>query len=155
MLDVLKNIDTVNYIIQEGMKQALIRPLEFRSGFFNGDGFGVDIIKGKGSNSMNFRIRTSYLQTLCTVYMEKDCFTLRYGPQFILKVKTKNGMVSTNLFDDSFELSEMESTFFVQNTIGFGIPLTVDFDFDTMIETIKLCWSVHASFISFIQTKNT
>lgn len=154
MLDVLSNIDTVNYIIQDSMNQALSKPLEFRGGFHNGDGFGVDIIKGKGSNSMNFRVRTTYLQTLCTIYMEKDCFTLRYGPKFIVKVNTKNGMVSTNLFEEPFELSEMEATFFVQNTIGFGIPLTTEFDFDTMIETINLCWRVHASFISFLQTKN-
>lgn len=153
MLDVLSNIDTVNYIIQESMHHALVKPIEFRGGFYTGDGFGVDTVKGKAS-SMTFKVRTEHLQTLCNVMMDKDTFVLRYSPKFFLKINTKNRMISTNLFDEAFELSEMESTFYVQSTIGFGIPLTTDFDFDTMIETINLCWRVHASFISFLQAKN-
>lgn len=154
MLDVLSNIDTVNYIINDGLVNAFKKPLEYRTGFYVGEGFGIDTIKGKGSNSMTFRVRTTHLQTLCTIYMEKDNILIRYGPKFMFKVNMKNGMVSTNLFEEPFELSEMEGTFFVQDTIGFGLPLTVQFDFGTMIETINLCRGVHAAFISFIQAKN-
>jgi hypothetical protein len=154
MLDVLGNLDTVNYIVQEGLQSALSKSISIRNNFYEGDGFGVDVIKGKGSNALNFRIRTSTLQTLCTVYMEKNSVTFRYSPTLILKLNTKTGTVSTNLFEEAFTLDEMEGTFFMQNTIGFGIALTDDFDCNTMIETIKMGWRVHEAFVSYIQTKD-
>lgn len=150
MLDVLKNIDTVNYIIQDCLDILCNEDLSVRNNVYSAEGFGVDIIKSRGTG-LSLRIRTDNLQTLCNVMMDKNTITLRYSHKFMIQYNTKTNLVKTTQFEDAFELSEMESTFFVQDTIGFGLAVQADFCFDTMIETIQKSRRLHNAFLSFIQ----
>lgn len=147
MLDVLNNIDTVNYVVQDCMEKVFKKGLEYRMNYYVGEQYKMDVRKGPV-----FTIRSNNMQTLCSVHYEKNSITLRYSHKFMITYNTKTGLAKTNLFDEVFNLKDMESTFFVQNTIGFGIPLTIDFNYDTMIETFNLCRSVY-EFLSTMETK--
>lgn len=153
MLDILKNLDTVNYIVQDCLTEGLRREISPRNAFYVGDGYAMDIISTKG-NGLNFRIRTDKLQNLCTVIMEKNNIFLRYNHKFFLKYNVKNDMITCNLFEEPFELDEMESTFFMQSTIGFGIAMDFNFCFDTLAETLILSRRAYDGYSSYIQAKN-
>lgn len=153
MLDILSNLDTVNYIVQDCLSNCTSE-MKSRNTYYVGEGYGMDVTL-QASNRMDLRVRTSALQTLCRVMYAKNMFILRYTPDFFLKYNIKTDTITCNLFEEPFSLSEMESTFFMQSTIGIGLVTDADFSFDTMSETIQLARSVyHCAYLSTVQAKN-
>lgn len=153
-LDILSNIDIINYIVQDSVRNVIVRPLVPRSNFYVGDGYAVDLINTTKTKSM-VRIRSTHLQDLCKISLSKDEFLVRFNHQFMFQYKRKTGMYSTPLFEEPFLLEELEARFFTENCVGFNYSIDVKFDFEVMLETLELCKELHNAFLSHLERENT
>lgn len=149
MISVLDNINTVNYIIQNCVEAGRTKPLREMNAFHTGDGYAMDISTGK-ANTMLLLVRTSTLQNLCKITFTPTQMLVRYGPKFMFLYNKKTNLFTTNLFDEAFQLDEMEAMFFTQNlVVDWG--LQVDFDCAIMADTLTKCWSLYNDFLVSIK----
>ena len=149
MISVLDNIDTVNYIIQNCVSEGRSKTLREMNAFVVGDGYAMDVQEAKGK-TMNLLIRTSTLQNLCKISFTPTQMLVRYGPKFMFLYNKKTNLFTTNLFEDAFELNEIEGAFLTQNLdVDWG--LHVKFDFAIMSETLTQCWRLYNDFLVSIQ----
>lgn len=149
-ISVLDNLNTINYIIQECMKQSIGKPIVARNAYAIGDGFAMDIrIEGK-ADKYNFHIRTEYLYELCRISITPDKMLVRYNSKFMFLYKPKTQLYTTNLFDEPFTLEEMEAVFFTQNCVD-GWGLQIDFDYDIMNKTLTMCRRLYDDFLISIK----
>lgn len=145
MLDILGNIDTVNYFIQDSINNLIQKPLEVKMNLYQGDGYVVHMKETK-KNNVQFHINNQYCQQLCRIMIDKDGFILRYNPKFMFLYSAKTGLYKTNFFEETFLLQDMEATFFTQNTM-FKFSTDVNFDHGIMIETLEKCHILYSEFI--------
>lgn len=148
-IDVIKNIDTINFIVQNCVKQLIGTELKPRNTAVVGDGYAVDIKVGN-KNNYNLHIRTAYLQDLCRIQITPKSMFIRYTPKFCFYYTPKFDIYNTTLFTEQFSLDEMEAVFFTQNCLD-GWGLQVNFDYDIMIETLKLCERMYNDFLISIK----
>lgn len=149
MISVLDNLDTVNYIVQNCVTAGRKQPLCDRNEFIVYDGYAMDVQEAKGK-VYNLTIRTSTLQNLCRISFTPTQMLVRYGPKLMFLYHKKTNLYTTNLFDDAFELEEMEGAFFTQNlVIDWG--LQIQFDFAIMSETLTQCRRLYNDFLVSIQ----
>lgn len=144
MIDIMDNIDPINYIITDVLSKINGLELVPRNNYIVGDGYSLDVMEIR-KNSYRLKFRTHLLQDLCNINIDKKALIIRYSPKFFL-LQTGNEL-STNLFDDKFIIDELQSTF-IQNDTVFG--LGVEFDYTQMVETIKVCTRVHNEFLQKI-----
>ncbi len=144
MLDVINNIDPINYIIQDVLKNITGMTLVPRNNFYTGDGYALDVQEVR-KNSYKLKIRTPNLQVLCNIGITKKEMVIRYSPDFFFVQKGQN--LNTNLFEDTFTVNELQEAF-EKNSTAFGLP--VRFEYSTMQETIEACRRVHDEFLRSI-----
>lgn len=144
MIDIMDNIDPINYIITDVLSKINGLELVPRNNYIVLDGYSLDVMEIR-KNSYRLKLRTHLLQDLCNINIDKKTLVIRYSPKFFL-LKTGDEF-STNLFDDTFVLDELQNTF-IQNDTVFG--LGVEFDYTQMVETIKVCTRVHHEFLQKI-----
>lgn len=146
MLNIIDNIDPINYIIQDVLSNINGLELAPRNNFYIGEGYSLDVQEVR-KNSYKLKVRTQNLQDLCNIGIDKTNLVIRYSPEFFF---IQNGpFLNTNLFEDRFALEELASVF-EMNNVMFGLP--VEFDYDTMTQTIEMCRRVHAEFLRKIAT---
>ncbi|EOR9074160.1 hypothetical protein FOI42_RS03500 [Escherichia coli] len=151
MLDILGNIDTVNFFIQDAIINITSKPIQVRSNFYSGDGYMVDIVEVK-KNVFQINILTQTRTQISRIIINKDEAVIRYNSKFMMFFKKKTGMFSTNLFDESFYSTDVESTFFTQSTfIKFD---SIEFDSNIMSETLQCLKVLHNEFTNFIDSRN-
>lgn len=148
-IQVLDNINTINYIVQDCLKHVSGSNVSARNTAVKGDGYAMDIKLGY-ANCYNFHIRTQYLQDLCRVYLSPRELYVRYSPKFMFGYNPKTKLFSTNLFSETFTLDDMESVFFTQNCLD-GWGLQVEFDCDIMKTTLNMCRKIHDDFVISIK----
>lgn len=151
MLDIIGNIDTVNYFIQDAIVNTVKHPLAVRTNLYQGDGYVVDFNESTKKNCVLY-IRSTYRQQLARIMMSKESMILRYNEKFMFIYNTKTGLFSTNFFEETFVLEDMEATFFTQNTM-FKFSTDVVFDFSTMHCTLEKCLVLYDAYITYIQTR--
>ncbi len=144
MLNIMDNIDPINYIIQDVLSKINGLDLEPRNNFYIGEGYSLDVQESR-KNSYKLKVRTQNLQDLCNIMIDKKNLIIRYSPEFYLM--QDGSTFSTNLFDETFELEELPTAFSSNGSV-FG--LGVEFDYSTMIETIQMCRRIHSEFLSRI-----
>ena len=149
MISVLDNLDTVNFIIQNCITECMNKPLKMRNSFVVGDGYALDVTEVK-SKQMKLLVRTSNLQTLCTITFTDKQMLVRYGPKFMFLYNKKTNLFTTNLFDEAFAVEEIEGAFFTQNLV-LDWGLQVQFDSAIMVETLTQCWRLYNDFLVSIQ----
>lgn len=121
MLNILGNIDPVNYIIQDVLQNIMTKELMPKNNFFvrssndstqstsqSESTYALDIMQLK-KNTLRLRIRTGNLQDLCNIQINKNTTIIRYCPEFY--IIDQNEILSSNLFSDKFSTEELESTF--------------------------------------------
>lgn len=141
MLNIIENIDPINYIIQDILSKINGLELCARNNFYIGDGYSLDVQEVR-KNVYKLKVRTKNLQDLCNIAIDKKNLVIRYSPEFFF---INDGTeLSTNLFDGKFTLEELPEAF-SDNGKVFGLP--VEFDFKTMQETIEMCRRVHSEFL--------
>lgn len=141
MLNIIDNIDPINYIIQDILSNINGLELAPRNNFYVGEGYSLDVQEVR-KNSYKLKVRTQNLQDLCNISIDKKNLIIRYSPEFFL---VQNGsFLNTNLFEQQFALEELPDVF-EQNSTMFGLPL--QFEYSTMQETIQLCRRVHSEFL--------
>ena len=141
MLNIIDNIDPINYIIQDVLSNINGLELAPRNNFYIGEGYSLDVVEVR-KNVFKLKVRTQNLQDLCNIAIDKKNLIIRYSPEFFF---VQNGpFLNTNLFDDRFALEELPVVFEKNNTI-FGLP--VEFDYGTMQQTIEMCRRVHEEFL--------
>lgn len=141
MLNIIDNIDPINYIVQDVLRNINGLDLVARNNFYKGDGYSLDVMEVR-KNSYKLKVRTENLQDLCNIAMDKKNLVIRYSPEFFL---VQNGpFLNTNLFYDQFALEELPHVF-EANNVMFGLP--VEFDYATMQQTIEMCRRVHEEFL--------
>ncbi|MFS8319811.1 hypothetical protein ACMG5I_02675 [Escherichia coli] len=151
MLDILGNIDTANYFIQDALFNTLQKGLEVRHNVYQGDGYFVDIIEAR-KNTFNLNVTTLGRQNIARILVGKDEIVLRYSAKFMLTYKKKTDMFSTNLFDEPFDLEDIEATFFTQSTM---VKYTdVQFSADVMSETLQMIKVLFYAFEQFREERN-
>ncbi|EHU8781183.1 hypothetical protein UES1_359 [Escherichia phage UE-S1] len=151
MLDILGNIDTANYFIQDALFNTLQKGLEVRYNVYQGDGYFVDILETR-KNTFNVNITTFGRQNIARILVSKDEIVLRYSAKFMLTYKKKTDMFSTNLFDEPFDLVDIEATFFTQSTM---VKYTdVQFSSDVMSETLQMIKVLFYAFEQFREERN-
>lgn len=141
MLNIIENIDPINFIIQDVLSNINGLELFPRNNFYIGDGYSLDVQEVR-KNVYKLKIRTQTLQDLCNIAIDKKNLIIRYSPEFFF-VQAGTSL-STNLFEGSFSLEDLPSAF-ENNGEVFGLP--VQFDYDTMQETITMCRRVHDEFL--------
>ena len=151
MLDILGNIDTANYFIQDALFNTVQQGLEVHHNVYQGDGYFVDIIETR-KNTFNVNITTLGRQNIARILVSKDEIVLRYSAKFMLTYKKKTDMFSTNLFDEPFDLDDIEATFFTQSTM---VKYTdVQFSADVMSETLQMIKVLFYAFEQFREERN-
>ncbi|MDS1552374.1 hypothetical protein QPL51_04885 [Escherichia coli] len=151
MLDILGNIDTANYFIQDALFNTVQHGLEVRHNVYQGDGYFVDIVEAR-KNTFNVNITTLGRQNIARILVSKDEIVLRYSAKFMLTYKKKTDMFSTNLFDEPFDLEDIEATFFTQSTM---VKYTdVQFSADVMSETLQMIKVLFYAFEQFREERN-
>ncbi|HAN3822173.1 hypothetical protein VWJ57_05250 [Escherichia coli O157] len=151
MLDILGNIDTANYFIQDALFNTVQQGLEVRHNVYQGDGYFVDIVEAR-KNTFNVNITTLGRQNIARILVSKDEIVLRYSAKFMLTYKKKTDMFSTNLFDEPFDLDDIEATFFTQSTM---VKYTdVQFSADVMSETLQMIKVLFYAFEQFREERN-
>lgn len=88
MLDILGNIDTANYFIQDALFNTVQQGLEVHHNVYQGDGYFVDIIETR-KNTFNVNITTLGRQNIARILVSKDEIVLRYSAKFMLTYKKK------------------------------------------------------------------
>ena len=141
MLNVIENIDPINYIIQDVLSNISGLELAPRNNFYIGEGYALDILESR-KNVMKLTVRTETLQNLCNIGIDKKYLIIRYSPEFFF-VNSGNEL-TTNLFEGAFVLEDLPSAF-ESNGEVFGLP--VSFDYSTMQETIIMCRRIHDEFL--------
>lgn len=141
MLNIIENIDPINYIIQDVLSKINGLDLAPRNNFYIGDGYSLDVQEVR-KNSYKLKVRTQNLQDLCNIGIDKKNMIIRYSPEFFFIHDGKE--LSTNLFDGTFCIEDLPQVF-DNNGAVFGLP--VDFDYDTMQQTIQMCRRVHEEFL--------
>ncbi|EPE1232561.1 hypothetical protein MZ16F87_51970 [Escherichia coli] len=151
MLDILGNIDTANYFIQDALFNTVQKGLDVRCNIHQGDGYFVDITETR-KNVFNLNITTLTRQNIARILVNKDEIVLRYNSKFLFTYKKKTDMFSTNLFDEPFNLEDLEATFFTQNTmLKFN---DVEFSSEVMSETLQMVKVVFYAFQQFNEERN-
>lgn len=145
-VDVIDNLDTINYIVQDCLTMSAGKEFTPRNGFVQGDGYAMDVRNAGTKNHINLHIRTEYLQDLCRIMISPKKLVVRYSTEFLMVYNPKTELYQTNLFDEPFTLEEMEGVFFTQNCVG-GWGLQVNFNCDIMIKTLSMCRGIYDSFI--------
>lgn len=141
MLNIINNIDPINYIVQDVLNNITGLEIAPRNNFYTGDGYSLDVQEVR-KNSYKLKVRTSNLQDLCNIAFDKKNLVIRYSHEFFF---VQNGQVlSTNLFDETFCLEDLPSAFESNSTV-FG--LGVEFDYSTMQSTILMCRRIHDEFL--------
>lgn len=151
-LDILSNIDTVNYITQDVMTTIMNRPIVPRNNFYIADGYSCDILKTT-KTKYTIVIRSA-MQTLCRIVIDKDTITVRYNHTFMFTYKMKTNMFSTPLFDEPFELEEIEARYFTENCVGFNYDVQTKFDFQVMAETLSLSKDFFYVFTEYVKRQS-
>lgn len=141
MLNIIENIDPINFIIQDVLSNINGLELFPRNNFYIGDGYSLDVQEVR-KNVYKLKVRTETLQDLCNIGIDKKNLIIRYSPEFFFV--QAGTTLSTNLFEGSFSLEDLPSAF-ENNGEVFGLP--VQFDYDTMQETITMCRRVHDEFL--------
>lgn len=146
MLNIIENIDPINFIIQDVLSNINGLELAPKNNFYIGEGYSLDVQEVR-KNVYKLKVRTQNLQDLCNIGIDKKKLVIRYSPEFFfVQAGTE---LSTNLFEGSFSLEELP-TAFENNGEVFGLP--VQFDYDTMQETITMCRRVHEEFLRKLTT---
>ncbi len=146
MLNIIENIDPINFIIQDVLSNINGLELAPKNNFYIGEGYSLDVQEVR-KNVYKLKVRTQNLQDLCNIGIDKKKLVIRYSPEFFfVQAGTE---LSTNLFEGSFSLEELP-TAFENNGQVFGLP--VQFDYDTMQETITMCRRVHEEFLRKLTT---
>lgn len=146
MLNIIENIDPINFIIQDVLSNINGLELAPKNNFYIGEGYSLDVQEVR-KNVYKLKVRTQNLQDLCNIGIDKKKLVIRYSPEFFfVQAGTE---LSTNLFEGSFSLEELP-TAFENNGQIFGLP--VQFDYDTMQETITMCRRVHEEFLRKLTT---
>jgi len=146
MLNIIENIDPINFIIQDVLSNINGLELAPKNNFYIGEGYSLDVQEVR-KNVYKLKVRTQNLQDLCNIGIDKKKLVIRYSPEFFfVQAGTE---LSTNLFEGSFSLEELP-TAFTNNGSVFGLP--VQFDYDTMQETITMCRRVHEEFLRKLTT---
>ncbi|UYE98474.1 hypothetical protein XbC2_45 [Xanthomonas phage XbC2] len=146
MLNIIENIDPINFIIQDVLSNINGLELAPKNNFYIGEGYSLDVQEVR-KNVYKLKVRTQNLQDLCNIGIDKKNLVIRYSPEFFfVQAGTE---LSTNLFEGSFSLEELP-TAFENNGQVFGLP--VQFDYDTMQETITMCRRVHEEFLRKLTT---
>lgn len=146
MLNIIENIDPINFIIQDVLSNINGLELAPKNNFYIGEGYSLDVQEVR-KNVYKLKVRTQNLQDLCNIGIDKKNLVIRYSPEFFfVQAGTE---LSTNLFEGSFSLEELP-TAFENNGQVFGLP--VQFDYDTMQETITMCRRVHQEFLRKLTT---
>ena len=141
MLNIIENIDPINYIIQDVLSKINGLELYARNNFYIGDGYSLDVQEVR-KNVYKLKVRTKNLQDLCNISIDKKNMVIRYSPEFFFI--HDGAELSTNLFEGKFTLEELPEAF-SDNGKVFGLP--VEFDYKTMQETIQVCRRVHDEFL--------
>ena len=141
MLNIIDNIDPINYIIQDVLSNISGRDLVARNNYYIGEGYSLDVQEVR-KNVYKLKVRTQNLQDLCNIAIDKKNLVIRYSPDFFFVQAGTN--LSTNLFEGTFSLEELPEAF-KNNGEVFGLP--VEFDFETMQSTIEMCRRVHDEFL--------
>lgn len=148
MLDIISNIDPINFIIQEALEHVNGATLHPRNNFFEGDGYAIDVIQ-KRKNCIVLRFRADNLQNICTISIDKKSILLRYSPEFFLSMENiKDGKFNSNVVPESFTLDELQNAF-VKSRTPFDIG--IDFEYDVMVQTLQKCRRVHYEFINSVE----
>ncbi|AQW88577.1 hypothetical protein pEaSNUABM50_00050 [Erwinia phage pEa_SNUABM_50] len=147
MLNIIENIDPINYIIQDVLNNINGLELTPRNNFYIGEGYSLDIQEVR-KNSYKLKVRTNNLQDLCNIAFDKKNLIIRYSPEFFFV--QEGAALSTNLFEGLFSLEELPNAFRNNSTV-FG--LGVEFDHATMMETIELCRRIRDDFLRKIATQ--
>ena len=141
MLNIIDNIDPINYIVQDVLSNINGLELTPRNNFYIGEGYSLDVQEVR-KNSYKLKVRTQNLQDLCNIAIDKKNLVIRYSPEFFF---VQDGdKLSTNLFEGSFGIEELAEAFSTNSAV-FGLP--VEFDFSTMQETIQMCRRIHEEFL--------
>lgn len=151
MLDILGNIDTVNYFIQDAIIKCSQRPLQVRSNLIQGDGYFVDLNENR-KNIFNLMISAMNRNNIARIIIDKNSITVRYNSKFMITYKGKTNQFSTNLFEDPFDASEVGSTFFAQSTV-FKFE-DVNFNAEVMQETLEKVRGLYYGFVQFIEDRD-
>ncbi|SOK58314.1 hypothetical protein [Yersinia phage fHe-Yen9-04] len=141
MLNIIENIDPINYIVQDVLNNIDGLELTPRNNFYIGDGYSLDVQEVR-KNSYKLKVRTNNLQDLCNIAFDKKNLIIRYSPEFFFIQEGTE--LSTNLFDEMFRLEELPNAFRNNSTV-FG--LSVEFDHTTMMQTIELCRRIRDDFL--------
>lgn len=148
MLDIMSNIDPINFIIQEALDHVNGAALAPKNNFFQGEGYAIDVVQ-KRKNSIVLRFRAANLQNICTISIDKKSILVRYAPEFFLHMGNINdGIFSSNVVDEPFTLDELKNAFIKSRT---SFDIGVDFEYDVMIETLQKCRRVHYEFIRAVE----
>lgn len=148
MINIIENIDPINYIMQDVLTRINGATLEPRNNFYTAEGYSLDVVQTR-KNNLRLKVRTSTLQDLCNIQMDKKCFILRFSPELFF-LTDKDGMYTSSLFDDCFSLSEFEEVL-KRNDSAFGYG--IEFDVQNMVQTLELCEKLHKEFIQKISTE--
>jgi hypothetical protein len=141
MLNIIENIDPINFIIQDVLRNINGIELSPKNNFYIGDGYSLDVQEVR-KNVFKLKVRTQNLQDLCNIGIDKKNIVIRYSPDFFFV--QDGSSLSTNLFEGTFSLEELPNVF-ENNGEVFGLP--VQFDYDTMQNTIAMCRRVHDEFL--------
>lgn len=147
MLDIINNIDPINYIIQDVLNHISGGSLSPKNNFFKGDGYFLDV-EQKRKYTYVLRFRAANLQNICSISLDKTGIVIRYNSQFFLQMaNTSNGIIESNVVKAPFSLENLKAAFIESRTI---FDVGIDFDYDVMIKTIEQCRRVHNEFINSI-----
>lgn len=147
MLDIINNIDPINYIIQDVLNQVNGRTLSARNNFFKAEDYALDVVQ-KRKNNFVLRFRAANLQNICTISLDKKGIVIRYSPEFFLQMENAStGVLESNIVKVPFSIEELSEAF-VQSRTMFDIG--IDFNHDVMVQTIQICRRVHNEFVSSI-----
>lgn len=147
MLDIINNIDPINYIIQDVLNQVNGRTLSARNNFFQGEGYALDVVQ-KRKNNFVLRFRAANLQNICSVSLDKKGIVIRYSPEFFLQMENaESGVLESNIVKVPFSIEELSQAFVDSRTM---FDIGIDFNHEVMVQTIQLCRRVHNEFVSSI-----
>lgn len=130
----MNNIDPLNYILLDVLNTVNPHNMKLQNNAAKFEGYYLDIERTK-RNVYRFKIRTEFLQTLCTLIVNKSSYALKYSTDFVWEYK--NGKFKTNLSSDPILADDLPEYLNKLST-------KMDFDVELFISVLIKCTEIHS-----------
>lgn len=150
-INILENIDVINYAVIEAFNNINLTTIEIKNEIYKSDVFSVDTKKLRKAELI-FQVRTKFLQNLCTISMSRTKLSIKYNNKFYfeLQEKRKKYILTSNITGTkNLDLNTLESDFDAVFSDTFASRINIDYA--VLEEMLALIITQYSQYIETVE----